>query len=808
MPTVTSVLAVTASIFAADPPTKPLTPVPFTDVTLGGDFWGPRLAATRRGTLAQNFEQCEKTGRIDNLRHAAAGSGEYKGYFFNDSDVFKAIEGACYQLALAREGQPNADAKFHADIDKQLDDLIAIIAKAQRPDGYINSYFQLKEGLDKRWTNEADKHETYCMGHLIEAGVAHFQATGKRTLLDVSIKAADHIASIFGHGKRAEAPGHQEIELALIKLAQVTGQKKYFDLAQFFIECRGVPRPTAASPKPVLYGEYCQDQLPVRLHSEAVGHAVRAMYLYSAVTDIAAVTGDKGYLGALDRVWDDVTLKKMYVTGGIGPSAHNEGFTFPYDLPNDSAYAETCASIGLAMWAHRMALLHRDAKYFDIFERVLYNGILSGVSLDGRKFFYVNPLASHGKHHRRDWYECACCPPNVLRFLSSLGGYAYATDGDTVYVNMYAQGTAKVKLASGDLTIRQETAYPWDGKVKLHLVPSESNQRFTVKLRRPWWSSAREYAYTIKNPTRPEVVEPWTDVFDPERATNRYLVAGAHDNVWNRDDYIDIDFGMKPQLVHANPNVKQDLGRVALQRGPLIYCLEQADNKDGVRNLALKTGAEFTPEWRPDLLGGVTVLKGQALRASSAMWNPDALYAAAPAPQPVEVTAIPYYAWDNRDPGEMVVWLPEAPSLLTQPPPPDITASASHCFSRDSVAAMLDPSDPKTSSDNAVPHHSFWDRKGTTEWVQLDFRKPRSVSACRVYWFDDSPHGGCRVPASWRVLTKTGETWTPLECSSIPGCEMNMFNGVRFAPTVTTAVRIEATLQSGFSGGVIRWRVD
>jgi len=796
-------LVVLVAVAAPGPPTAPLTPVPFTDVTLEGGFWGPRLAATRSGTLAQNLAHCESTGRIDNLRRAAAGSGEFEGYFFNDSDVYKAIEGACYQLALAREGQPSADALFRTDLDRQLDDLITIIARAQRHDGYINSYYQLKEGLDQRWTDEANKHETYCMGHLIEAGVAHYQATGKRTLLDVAIKSADHIASVFGPGKRSEAPGHEEIELALVKLSRVTGEKKYLDLAQFFIDCRGVPRPTLASPTPTLYGEYCQDQMPVRMQSEAVGHAVRAMYLYSAVTDLAALTGDSGYTGALDRVWDDVTLKKMYVTGGIGPSAHNEGFTFPYDLPNDSAYAETCASIGLAMWAHRMTLLHRDARCFDIFERVLYNGILSGVSLDGRGFFYVNPLASEGGHHRREWYSCACCPPNVLRFLSSLGGYAYATDGDTVYVNMYAQGTAHLKLKSGGVTITQTTDYPWSGKVQFKVQTASENQPVSLNLRRPAWSTEGSTTFRQSTTTNNKQGLVGHGIKDTGAV---YIEVAQH--TWKERDTVEIDFGMKTHRVHANPNVKQDFGRAALQRGPLIYCLEQADNKAGVRDLALKSGAEFTHEWRPDLLGGVTVLKGTALRADSAPWNADALYTPAPTPDEVEVTAIPYYAWDNRDPGEMVVWIPEAPSLLKPPPPPDITATASHCFVKDAAAAVVGDGDPKSSSDETLSRLTFWDHKGTTEWVQLDFRRPRSVSACRVFWFDDSPRGGCRVPSAWRVLVKEGQGWIPVELSAPAECRKDRYNEARFAPLIASSIRIEVDLAPGASGGLIRCRVE
>lgn len=769
--------------------TQPVQPVPFTAVRFSGGFWEKRLETTRTGTLRANFDQCEKTGRVENLRQAGLPADQrtakFQGYFFNDSDVYKALEGACYQLALKKDPA----------LEAEIDTLIETIARAQQPDGYINAYFTLGDP-SKRWTKESDMHETYCIGHLIEAGVAHYQATGKRTLLDVAIKAADHVATIYGPGKRDEAPGHEEIELALIKLSHATGDPRYTALASFFVECRGRPRPTPERPEGTVYGEYCQDNIPVRDMTEVVGHAVRAMYLFMAMTDLAAANNDHGYTAALDRVWDDLTLRKVYITGGIGSSASNEGFTVPYDLPNDTAYAESCAGIGLAMWAHRMSLLHADARYFDTFERVLYNGMLSSVSLAGDKFFYVNPLASTGNHHRLDWYSCACCPPNILRFLSSLGGYAYATRGNDAYINLYANGSARLKLDGGEMVIDQRTDYPWDGKITITAQTSTSLKNCNVYFRIPGWCAGATWKINGIDA-------------DPKAIVNGYSSAALQTEAGVT---IELTLPMPARYVHANPRVHANIGRAAIERGPVVYCLETADNAAlgaGVRNLAVLPDAPLTSSYRSDLLGGVVAVQGEALAVPDIAWDADVLYAPAPALKQVRFTAIPYFAWDNREPGDMTVWLPESPAMLIKPPRPDVSSAASHCWHADTAAAISDGLEPRSSSDRSIPRLTFWDHKGTTEWATLEFRKPRPVKACRAYFFEDaSAGGGCKLPARWRVFYKDGDSWKPVAASTAGEPRKDGYSEIRFDTVTTSALKLELDLQPDASAGILECKVE
>ena len=424
------VLAVPARPSSADEPAhRKLKAVPFTAVQVRDSFWAPRLQTNREKSLPHNFKWCEDTGRFSNFAKAAGlVQGEFEGIYFNDSDVYKVLEGASYSLA------------DHPDpaLDRMTDEVIAKIAAAQRKDGYLNTYYTLVEP-GKEWTECGVKHELYCAGHLIEAAVAHYRATGKRTLLDVAIRYANYIDSLFGPGKKADVPGHEEIELALVKLYEVTGDERYLELSKFFLTSRGKP-----AQRKQLYGEYCQDHRPVAEQTEIVGHAVRAMYLYSGVADVAAYTGDETFVAAMAKLWDDVVLHKMYITGGIGARHEGEAFGDPYELPNESAYCETCAAIGLALWSHRLNLLHADAQFADVLERVVYNGVLSGIGMDGEHYFYVNPLAADGNHHRQPFYPCACCPTNVVRFLPSLPGYVYATDRDGIYVNLYVAGDGQV----------------------------------------------------------------------------------------------------------------------------------------------------------------------------------------------------------------------------------------------------------------------------------------------------------------------------------------------------------------------------
>ena len=752
-------------------------PVPLADVSIADEFWSPRIKATREQTLPHSFKMCEETGRLRNFDKAAGRlAGAHEGYFFNDSDVYKLLEATAYALTIERD----------RELERLLDETIARIAAAQRPDGYLNTYFALTP-QEERWTNLKVRHELYCAGHLLEAGVAHFQATGKRTLLDVATRFADHLDQVFGPGKRADVCGHEEIELALLKLAGVTGEARYFRLAEFFLDQRG------RADRGPLYGEYCQDHRPIREQREAVGHAVRAMYLYSAMTDVTAITGATGYREALDALWPDVVEKKMYVTGGIGSSAQNEGFTPAYDLPNDSAYAETCAGIGLVFWAERMNRLHRDARYADILERALYNGVLAGVALDGRSFFYENPLGSRGTHHREPWYACACCPPNLARVLLSLGGRVYARTDDAVYVNLFVGSRAQIRLADTTVEIAQTTRYPWDGRVRITVQPA-AVRSFDLYVRIPGWCATATIQVNGEAIAEPSVGRGYCRL---RRA-------------WQAGDVVELDLPMPVRRIAADARVTADRGRVALQRGPLVYCIEAADNGDRVRQLALPRESPLTFEHRPELLGGVTVLHGNALVAQreGGPAQTGGPYPAAPAAERIEFTAIPYYAWDNRAPGAMVVWLPESLTLADPAPAPGITPSASHCYSSDTVAALHDRLEPVNSSDQAIPRFTWWDHRGTSEWVRYDFTGVQHLASCDVYWFDDAGRGGgCRPPAAWKLLYLKDDAWEEVANASGYPALPDRFNRVTFAPVETKGLKLEVQLQPEMSGGILEWKV-
>ncbi|MBQ0126840.1 MAG: glycoside hydrolase family 127 protein [Bacteroidales bacterium] len=588
---------------------KKINPVQFSEVKITDDFWAPRLKNHKDVTLAVCIDQIEnQTGRIRNFENAALKQGEHSGIYFDDSDVYKALEGMAYSL------QNNPDPVLEA----KCDEWIAKFAAAQEEDGYINTYYTLT-GLDKRWT-VMDKHEMYCAGHMIEAGVAYYNVTGKRTLLDVCIRMADHMMSLFGPGKRDWVPGHEEIELALVKLYQATGEKKYLDFSEWLIDERG--KGLGANEGKPWNAEYHQDDKPVREMTDIAGHAVRAMYLYCGMADVAAYTGDQGYIDALGRLWDDVVLKNMYVTGGIGQSAHNEGFTEDYSLPNLTAYCETCASVGMVLWNWRMNQFTGDGKYVDVMERSMYNGALAGISLDGDRFFYVNPLESLGNHHRQAWYGCACCPSQICRFLPSIGNYIYGVSDDAIWVNLYIGDKADVRFGGKNLTLTQETRYPWEGAVKL-TVGTRSAVKADMRLRIPGWCKS----YVIKV-NGAEV--------NPEVEAGYAVLPGR----WKDGDVIELDMDMPVELVAADPRTKEDEGMRAVQRGPLVYCIEEVDNKDGFDELAISEDAEFTTAFQKDLLKGVVTIDAKACGKT--------------------LKYIPYYSWDNREAGKMKVWVPLA----------------------------------------------------------------------------------------------------------------------------------------------------
>lgn len=622
----------------------PFQPVAFTDVRVADGFWAPRLETNRAVTIPFAFKQCEETGRIKNFEIAGGlADGSFaSGSAFDDSDVFKIIEGASYALHIRPDPR----------LDRYLDGLIEKIAAAQEEDGYlytartIEPVNPMKMAGKERWSNLRASHELYNVGHLYEAAAAHHLATGKKTLLNAALKNADLLVKTFGPGKKHAAPGHQEIEIGLVKLFRLTGKREYLDLAKFFLDVRGRTEGGRA-----LYGEYSQDHVPVTEQTEAVGHAVRAMYMYAGMADIAALTGDSAYVSAVDGIWEDVVFGKTYLTGGIGASGDWEGFGPAYFLPNATAYCETCASIASALWNERMFLLHGDSKYIDVLERVLYNGLLSGIGASGDLFFYDNPLASSGGNKRSSWFGCACCPSNVSRFLPSMPGYIFAASGDSVYVNLFVAGEARIKTGGLDLSVTQETRYPWDGGVRITVHPRRPTD-FAVHVRVPGWSrnkpvpgdlyryeDTESEAYSIKVNG-----EPFAGSLEKGYARLR--------RTWADGDIIEVDLPMPVRRVAAHPEVKEDLGKVALERGPIVYCAEWPDNQGKVGDLVLNDDARPAAEFLPGLFNGVTVIKG---RVTALEARPEGKPGVR---KTRDFLAIPYYAWAHRGPGEMAVWLP------------------------------------------------------------------------------------------------------------------------------------------------------
>lgn len=588
-------------------PLKMIEQIDFSHVKINDNFWSPRLSKHVSATLPVCIDQIEnQTGRIRNFENAAKGEGEHSGIFFDDSDVYKALEGMAYSLIN------NPDP----ELEKKADEWIDKFAAAQQPDGYINTFYTLT-GLDKRWTN-MDKHEMYCAGHMIEAGVAYYQATGKRKLLDVCIRMTDHMMSQFGPGKRHWVPGHEEIELALVKLYQTTQEQKYLDFAYWLLEERGHGHGTMGDEgkwNPVYY----QDIVPVRQLTDISGHAVRCMYLYCGMADVAALKNDTGYIAAMDRLWDDVVHRNMYITGGIGSSRDNEGFTEDYDLPNLDAYCETCASVGMVLWNQRMNQLTGDSKYIDVLERSLYNGALAGISLGGDRFFYVNPLESKGDHHRQEWYGCACCPSQLSRFLPSIGNYIYASSDDALWVNLYIGNTGQIRIGETDILLTQETDYPWDGSVKLTISTSQPLEK-EIRLRIPDWCKTYDLSINGKRINVPK--------------EKGYAVIKD----WKSQDVIALDMDMPVEIVAADPHVKENFDKRAIQRGPLVYCMEEIDNPEYFDQIQLSPSTTFQTAFVSDILNGIKTIKTNG-RAQSA-------------------TFIPYYAWDNRKAGKMRVWIP------------------------------------------------------------------------------------------------------------------------------------------------------
>lgn len=760
-------------VLGAEPnPDYPVRPVPLTAVRVQDSFWSPRFETNRTTTVRYDFQKCEETGRINNF--AKAGKlmpGPFQGTPFDDSDVFKVIEGAAYTLAVHPD----------PELDKYLDELIAKIAAAQEPDGYLYSARTIdpKCRVDffgpQRWTNLVASHELYNVGHMYEAAVAHFQATGKRTLLNVALKNADLICQVFGPAatQRKEPPGHQEIEIGLVKLYRTTGDRKYLEQARFFLETRG----RAEGHK--LWGPNQQDHLPVLEQKEAVGHAVRAGYMYAGMTDVAALTGDAAFGRAVDQLWQDVVTKKIYLTGGIGAQHGGEAFGEGYELPNATAYNETCAAIANALWNQRMFLLHGDARYVDVLERIIYNGFLSGVSLSGDRFFYPNPLENSGQYERSPWFGCSCCPVNVVRFIPSIAGYVYAVRGDAVYVNLFVGSSGKMQVAGTAVELKQQTRYPWDGQVTIAVNPERAAE-FAVQVRIPGWARNEPLPselYRYDDGLRPEVKLSVNGQPAELKLDRGFAVLQRR---WQAGDRVELNLAMPVRRVAAQATVKANRGRFAVERGPLVYCAEGADNEGKVLEKVPGPQVRFQTQERPDLFGGVVTVKVVPEGAGDAL------------------QLIPYYAWCHRGPNEMSVWLPTKPEERL----------ASHCWGRDSVDACFDGQEPKNSADHDIPRFTWWDHRGSTEWVERRFEQPTQVSSVQVYWFDDTGRGQCRVPQSWRLLYKDGKEWKPVAATAAYGTQVDKYNRVSFTPVTTTALRVEVKLQPDASGGILEWKSE
>ncbi len=620
----------------------PITAVPFSDVRLTDAFWAPRIETNRAVTIPFGFAKSAEEGRIRNFERAARHEGPYEGKMpFDDTDVYKLIEGAAYSL----QNHPDPE------LDRFVEGIITKIAAAQEPDGYLTTYKTidptkspaewLKPG--PKWDLELEgSHELYNSGHLYEAAYAHYRATGRRTLLDVALKNADLIARTFGPGKRTTPPGHQIIETGLVKLSNATGERRYRDLARFFLDQRG----RAATRK--LYGTYNQDHQPVTEQSEAVGHAVRAAYMYLGMVDIAALDADPLYRAAVERIWDDVVSRKLYVTGAIGARHKGEAFGDAFELPNRTAYGETCASIANVYWNQRMFLLSGDARYVDVLERSLYNAALAGVSLQGNTFFYPNPLESDGKYafnhgalSRKPWFDSSCCPTNLARFIPSIPDYIYAVEGDALFVNLFAASRASAVVGGTRVVVQQTGDYPWNGRIALTITPDRP-RAFELRVRIPGWA---------RNEPVPSALYRYADTagaayelrvngerMSPALRRGYAIIA----RVWKPGDTVTLVLPMPVRRVVADAHVADTRGKVALERGPLVYAAEWVDNDGAVLNLVVPDGAAFDEEHRSDLLGGVTVVRAAATDQAG---------------RPRRLTAIPYYAWSHRGPGEMAVWL-------------------------------------------------------------------------------------------------------------------------------------------------------
>lgn len=803
-------MIVSIPLYAGNKSKETIKQVPFTNVHFTDNFWAPRIEINRTVSIPSAFSESEKSGRFDNF--ALAGkiiSCEHQGDFsFDDTDPYKIIEGASYSLAV----------KYDTKLDAYLDSVINLISKAQEPDGYLTTCVTNKCTRLSGWWGKArwekiNSHELYNSGHLYEAAVAHYQATGKKTLLNVAIKNADLVCSVFGpdSGQIHRPSGHPIIEMGLAKLFNVTGNPKYLAMAKYFVEetGRGIDGHKLS--------EYSQDHKPILKQTEIVGHAVRAGYLYSGVADVASLTNDSAYFNALSRIWENMAGRKLYITGGIGSRSQGEGFGPDYELHNHTAYCETCASIANVYWNQRMFQATGESKYIDVLERALYNGVISGVSLSGNKFFYDNPLESMGQHERQAWFGCACCPGNITRFMASVPGYMYAVQNNNIFVNIYSQSTASFNVQKNKIELKQITQYPWDGKVSIAVYP-EKSQKMVLKLRIPGWARNEPvptdlYAYadyqslTVKMKLNGKALK--------YKIENGYITINRK---WKKGDQVDLELPMLVRRVIAHKNVTDNVGKMSIERGPIVYCIEGKDQPDKyIFNKYILPNTNMEYSFDKNMLNGVVVLKGKAIELHK---NADNKITE----NEVSFTAIPYSTWNNRGADQMAVWIPTSAAYAKPIPEPTIASKAraivykapiqndapeSAATATEGAWGVNDHWEPKSSADNSKPYHYWWLKRGSSETIAYEFENEELVSQVQVYWLDfDHYDTNYRVPESWKLYYKDGKNWLEVQALNEYGIKKDGYNTLNFKPVRTSGLRIVAQLKKNESGGIIEWKVN
>lgn len=777
-------------------PSGPVKPVPLERVRMLDEFWRPRMETNRLATLPLIAAQCESEGRMADFQVAGGiiHAPPRQRIGFEDADFYRLAEAAAWSLV------GRADAELQAELGRWVD----WIGAAQEDDGYLHTPGTQRGGSAEstrfriRWLDPPLGYELYNAGHLYLAATAHYHATGKRKFLEIACRNADLMARIFHPNGRQSPPGHPVIELGLIQLYRATGEKLYLQLAEFFLEQRGRPRNGEE-----LWGPYFQDHLPVVEQSEAVGHAVRSIYLVSAMTEIAALTGNIAYQRAVDRIWEDVVKRKLYLTGGVGSRGRDRSFGGAYELLNASAVCESCAVAGMINWNHRLFLLHGHGRYMDVLERALYNALPASVSRDGRRFFQCNPLASSGQHERQPRLPRACCPGNLARLIATIPAYFYAIQGDTLFVNLFGASRVTADLEGSVAQLTQHTRYPWDGKVRIELE-LEKPRTFTLKVRVPGWAREKPVPSELYRFLTPAAPAPRVHLNGSPVVAEESGGYFEFTRTWESGDRLEVDFPMPIRRVVSCDLLTANQGRVALQRGPIVFCVEGRDQRDGgVRHLRLPDNAPLEMNYPDSACPDFPYLTGSAVGYH---FNDDCTQTFQ---SPESLTAIPYFAWANRGPGPMAVWLPREEFAVEPAGSPSLAyTSILRTSGGINQPAIRDQITPESPRDTSIPFFHWWPRKGTVEWVQYEFPFAAEISSVEVYWYDDTGDGDCRTPKEWWILYREGESWIPVKTNAPFGVEKDRYNHVGFETVPTDAIRLGVKLRPGFSTGIYEWKVE